>query len=44
MPDTNENWLGLINSCVNFSHQTHEIYQAEILWVRQGLVNVIYLE
>ena len=27
MPDTCENWLGLVNSCVYYAHQTHEIYQ-----------------
>ena len=26
---TGENWLGLVNSCIYYAHQTHEIYQ---LW------------
>ena len=26
-PDTCENWLGLVKSCVYYAHQTHEIYQ-----------------
>ena len=27
MPETCENWLGLVNSCVYYAHQTREIYQ-----------------
>ena len=27
MPETYENWLGLINSCANYAHKTREIYQ-----------------
>ena len=27
MPETCENWLGLVNSRVYYAHQTHEIYQ-----------------
>ena len=27
MPETCENWLGLVNSCVYNSRQTREIYQ-----------------
>ena len=27
MPKTCENWLGLVNSCIYYAHQTHEIYQ-----------------
>ena len=27
MPKTSENWLGLVNSCVHYACQTHEIYQ-----------------
>ena len=27
MPETYENWLGLVNSCVHYACQTHEIYQ-----------------
>ena len=27
MPDTCENWLGPVNNCVYYAHQTHEIYQ-----------------
>ena len=27
MPETWENWLGLVNSCTNCAHQTCEIYQ-----------------
>ena len=28
MPETCENWLGLVNSCLYYVHQTYEIYQA----------------
>ena len=28
MPETCENWLGLINSGIYYICQTHEIYQA----------------
>ena len=28
MFETCENWLGLVNSCIYYAHQTHEIYQA----------------
>ena len=28
MPETCENWLGLVNSCVYYAHQIREIYQA----------------
>ena len=27
MPQTYANWLGLVNSCVYYAHQPHEIYQ-----------------
>ena len=27
MLETYENWLGLANSCVNYAHQTREMYQ-----------------
>ena len=27
MPKTCENWLGLVNSCVYYAHQTHDIYK-----------------
>ena len=27
MPEASENWLRLVNSCVYYAHQTHEIYQ-----------------
>ena len=27
MPKTCENWLGLVNSCIYYAHQTPEIYQ-----------------
>ena len=27
MPGTCENWLGLVNSCVNYARQTRGIYQ-----------------
>ena len=27
MCETCENWLGPVNSCVYYTHQTHEIYQ-----------------
>ena len=27
MPETCENWPGLVNSCIYYAHQTHEIYQ-----------------
>ena len=26
MPETCEIWLGLVNSCTYYAHQTHEIY------------------
>ena len=26
MLKTCENWLSLVNSCVNYAHQTHKIY------------------
>ena len=26
MPDTCENWLGLVKSCIYYACQTHEIY------------------
>ena len=29
MPKTCENWLGLVNSCIYYAHQTHEIYQVQ---------------
>ena len=27
MPEACENWLGLVNSCIYYAHQTHEINQ-----------------
>ena len=27
MPEICENWLGLVNSCVYYAHQTREIHQ-----------------
>ena len=27
MPDTYDKWLGHVNSCVYYAHQSHEIYQ-----------------
>ena len=27
MPETCKKWLSLVNSCVYYAHQTHEIYQ-----------------
>ena len=27
MPETCDNWLGLVQSCVYYAHQTREIYQ-----------------
>ena len=27
MPETCENWLGLVNSYIDYAHQTHKIYQ-----------------
>ena len=27
MPETCENWLGLVNICIYYACQTHEIYQ-----------------
>ena len=27
MPKSCENWLGLVNSCIYYAHQTREIYQ-----------------
>ena len=29
MPETCENWLGLVNSCVYYAFQTHEIYPVQ---------------
>ena len=52
MPEICENWLGLLNSCIYYAYQTHEIYQVLLysvdvkalgkLWnpLRQYLVNV----
>ena len=47
MPETCENWLGRVNSCVYYARQTHGIYQLppywvdfEIHWVKQYLTNV----
>ena len=28
MPETNENWLGVVNICFYYAHETREIYQA----------------
>ena len=33
MPETCENWLGLVNSCVYYAHQIHGIYQILTLMV-----------
>ena len=52
MPETCENWLGLVNSRVNYTRQTRDIYQAlpypvdfkapEELWNQLGkTVNVV---
>ena len=30
MPKTWENCRGLVNSCINYAHQTHEIYQVRL--------------
>ena len=27
MTETYENWLGRVNCCVYYAHQTHQIYQ-----------------
>ena len=27
MPETYENWFDIVNSCIYYIHQTHEIYQ-----------------
>ena len=27
MPETSDNWLGLVNSCIYYAYQIHEIYQ-----------------
>ena len=27
IPQTCENWLGLVNSCIYYVHQTHEIFE-----------------
>ena len=56
MPETCENWFDLINSCIYYAHQTHEIYlvlpysmdskapQKLLNPVRKYLVNIAYLE
>ena len=52
MPQTLENWLGLVKSCVYYARQTCDIYQVlpysvafkalvEIHWIRQYLVDVV---
>ena len=52
MPKTCENWLGLVNICIYYAHQTREIYcltqcisklpgSFEIYWVRQNLINAV---
>ena len=53
MPETCENWLGLVNNCIYYARQTHEIYQVlpqvyfkapEELWnpfSKAALVNVV---
>ena len=53
MPETCENWLGVVKSYIYYACQTHEIYQilppysvdfkapGEIHWVRQYLVSVV---
>ena len=51
MPEIWEDRLGLVNICINYVCQTHEIYQVlsywvdfeapENHWVRQCLVNVV---
>ena len=28
MPETCENWLGLVNSCLHYVRQTHDIHKA----------------
>ena len=33
VPETCENWLGLVNSCVYHACQTHEIYEILPYWV-----------
>ena len=36
MPETCENWLGHVKSCVHYAHHTREIWGSfEIYWVRQ---------
>ena len=56
MPETCENWLSLVNSCIYYTYQTHEIYRQvqpysvdfkapeEIHRVRQYLVNVVLFQ
>ena len=53
MPETCKNWLSLVNSCIYYACQTHEIYPVHVLpysvdskapeihWARQRLVNVV---
>ena len=48
MPQTCENWLGLVNSYIYYAHETHEVSQVlpysvdfRAHWVRQFLVNIV---
>ena len=37
MPETWENWPGLVNSCVYYAHQTREIYQVLLTqWIQSA--------
>ena len=29
MPEPCENWLGLVNICIHYAYQTHDIYQVQ---------------
>ena len=31
MPETCENWLALVNSCIYYAHQTRETYKVHVL-------------
>ena len=41
MPETSENWLGLVNSCVYYACQTREIYQVlakySFIWNKEAV-------
>ena len=36
MPEICENWLALVNNCIYYAHQTHEIYRVMSYSVELG--------